>query len=81
MEKKETYFAAKLVDAVLPMGENGSVTRSIKSPHFKTREEAVKWIDTQLRFVTSCGHALIHSKEYDNVGLIQKDLIEYFYEW
>ena len=80
MEKNKTYSAAKVVNATHE-GKEGK--RTLKSPHFATRKEAVHWLTNELNHkdLVSCDHVIIHSKEYDDNGLIQKDLIEYFYEW
>ncbi len=74
---KKNSYRAKIV-----LMETGDYKSSeVKSPVFETYQEAKDWITVNLQFFDRTKRVQIHSKEYDNVGLIQKDLIEYFYEW
>lgn len=53
----------------------------IKSPVLSSYLEAVAWFKENVVMVRNCDKVQIHSKEYDDNGLIQRDLIEYFYKW
>lgn len=76
-KKKENTYRAKIV----LMATERLRASEYKSPVFHTMKEAKEWVTDNLIFFDRCKHVQIHSKEYDDYGLIQVDKIEYFYEW
>lgn len=74
--KKNTYRVKMHIKATATHRSS-----EIKSPVLNTYLEAVTWFKENVVMVRNCDKVQIHSKEYDDNGLIQRDLIEYFYKW